>query len=368
MQLADLQRGPAPWEAERQAAHARSDLSAGAVLLYDFLTGQAPADGRLVLPWTEVVHGVRPDKDSTVHGWRSELENAGLLNCTWAYKGPAGFSSRSRGGGLMIFTLRPPEQWRPDYALAWVRPQEADPQQRLLFSSGPPPALGIVPRTPQADPTFSSAGSAALAADSSAALPDENLTQCVAGQSRDSPATVPREVVRHIGQSEGGSATRPQWETPSSPARALTGMNSFHTDIPPSSVSARDLPAAAAAVGKNSDIPDAANLPHKADVLVQNLWPQGRGPITDRRDQRLIYRLCYLRLQAEHAEWIARLVEETAEERPKNPLARLQSKWPSFAPPGLRSIEERSAFLASIYVPAWAIDRDPRAWCAAADH
>ena len=320
MHLTDAPRPSNPWDAEQQAAHARSDLSAGSILLYDFLAGQAGADGRLEMPWEYIVQEIRPNKESTVRGWRSELEIAGLVDWTWSSKGNAGFCSRGRSGGMLTILLRPYADWRPDRAAVWVRPSKPDPQQYLLFSSESPPALEVVPRT-------SPAGS--------------DLTQVLARE-------VAREVAREPGLTTNGPANRQEGETPSSPACAAAHAPSNQTEFkpPPSTVGA---PTAAAAAKETFEA--------TAVRLVNALWPDGRGPISDRRDQRLIYRLTLLARLPAHQAWVRRWINETADRKARNPLAMLQALGPQSAPPGL----DLPRLLSSIDVPAWALC-SPRQW------
>jgi hypothetical protein len=91
--------------------------------------------------------------------------------------------------------------------------------------------------------------------------------------------------------------------------------------------------------------------------LVKAFWPQGRGPINHRADQRLLYRLAVLGLAADYAQWVKALTEATADRRAERPLAWLQSVLPDFAPDGIRP----GRLLASIPVPSWALC-DPRRW------
>lgn len=100
----------------------------------------------------------------------------------------------------------------------------------------------------------------------------------------------------------------------------------------------------------------------KAHALCGLFWPKGRPPITDRRDHRLIYRVALLGLSKTHGRWVKRWVDETTENKPKNPFAMLQRLMHQYAPPGV----DPARLLKSIDVPRWAL-ADPREWQEAAE-
>ena len=96
----------------------------------------------------------------------------------------------------------------------------------------------------------------------------------------------------------------------------------------------------------------------KAHAICKAFWPTPPPPMTERRDQRLIYRLAVLALDEHHGAWIKRLISETIDKRPKVPFAMLQSLMAKMIPSGWTP--ER--LLCSIDVPRWALC-DPRNWC-----
>jgi hypothetical protein len=92
-------------------------------------------------------------------------------------------------------------------------------------------------------------------------------------------------------------------------------------------------------------------------TLLEELWPAGRGPVKDVRDQRLLYCVSVLRLHPDHESWIDRAVRETVQARPRSVLGKLNRSIDAHIPIGLT----RQELLRSIDVPRWAL-ADPREW------
>jgi hypothetical protein len=86
------------------------------------------------------------------------------------------------------------------------------------------------------------------------------------------------------------------------------------------------------------------------------LWPGRREPITDSRDQRLLYQLA-VAAQNGHRPWIRRLVQAARQSRARAPMAWVLAKLATYAPEGT----DVERLLAAIEVPAWAL-ADPRHW------
>lgn len=123
-----------PWEREWQAACARRDLRQGPLRLLRFLYDLAGDRRAIRVPWTGIVHELHR-ADATIRGWRSALDDLGIIAFTWQL-GPNGGTSRSPGYDLISITLCPIDQWRPELAPAWARPGRADAaQQSLPFPS-----------------------------------------------------------------------------------------------------------------------------------------------------------------------------------------------------------------------------------------
>ncbi len=152
----------------------------------------------------------------------------------------------------------------------------------------------------------------------------------------------PADTLSIAGSLEDTKVTR-------SPPDALPGEGSLE-DIKVT----RSPPNAPTEHTEEEDIPttvDAEKIRGKIIALIATLWPNGRGRIGDRRDQRLLYRLARLRLDPQHAGWVERLVTETMDLKPDHPLRLLQSLGPRYCPEGL----DFGRLLASIDVPGWAL-------------
>lgn len=86
------------------------------------------------------------------------------------------------------------------------------------------------------------------------------------------------------------------------------------------------------------------------------LWPGRREPVSDSRDQRLIYQLALLSTQG-HQEWIRRLVQAARQAKARRPLAWVLAQLSTYAPEGV----DVKRLLAAVEVPPWAL-ADPRTW------
>ena len=103
---------------------------------------------------------------------------------------------------------------------------------------------------------------------------------------------------------------------------------------------------------------DGSKVRQTAHAICRAFWKTPPDSIRDRRDQRLIYRLAVLLLDEDWHAWIKKVVSETIDKKPKNPLAMLQSQMAKMMPNGW-TVE---GLLCSIDVPGWALC-DPREWC-----
>jgi hypothetical protein len=135
----------------------------------------------------------------------------------------------------------------------------------------------------------------------------------------------------------------PEGETPHAPAHTRPHAPPTFEYIPTTTTTEGEIQAAAIRVASA-------------------LWPGRSAGITDRRDQRLTYRLAVLLLDARFAPWIGRALADANANRAKSRPAMLQAMLPTYAPAGI----DPGRLLASIDVPRWAL-ADPRTWPAALD-